>query len=443
MVWSIGASYDGLVTGPDIACHLLSPRDHHIQMIDDAELVERSRRQDANAFGELVARHQQLVFGVALARCHDPALAEDVAQEAFVAAWRDLGRLRDADRVGPWVAGIARNLASNAVRVRDRREQIALPVELDAPSPRDEALEREDRELIQRALEAVPEPHRETLVLYYMHGESIATIATALGIREDLVKQRLSRGRKALRDSIAERVESTLTRTRLRGTFGAGVMAAATSRKTHAARAARKVLVVTTATKVSIATLVLIIATGAIWWHKRERPVATTSSSSAMAQPMRAPTDLHVERLTDPKTRGTLLEAIRKARAASGSAASSSSAPGARTAPPALSSEPPMDKRYIRAAVHEILPMLSQCYEEGLARKPALAGKVVVDFTIEGEPDIGGVVGESSIDAAQSDLDDATVDECIEQTMYALKIDPPPGGGVVHVTYPFTFAPAQ
>jgi RNA polymerase sigma factor (sigma-70 family) len=413
-------------------------------MIDDAELVERSRRQDANAFGELVARHQQLVFGVALARCHDPALAEDVAQEAFVAAWRDLGRLRDAERVGPWVAGIARNLASNAVRVRDRREQIALPVELDAPSPRDEALEREDRELIQRALEAVPAPHRETLVLYYMHGESIATIATGLGIREDLVKQRLSRGRRALRDSIAERVESTLTRTRLRGTFGAGVVAAATSRTTHAARAAGKVLVVTTVSKVSIATLVMIIAGSAIWWHLRKQPTPTPTAmtTTAAIQQIRTTSQPHVERLADPKMRGTLLEAIRKAHVASGHAAESSTASGAGT-PPALSSEPEMDKKYIRAAVREIVPMLGECYEEGLARNPTLAGKVVVDFTIEGEPDVGGVVGESSIDAAQTNLGDPTVEECIEQKMYALKIDPPPGGGIVHVTYPFTFAPAE
>lgn len=47
--------------------------------IDDAELVARSRRRDADAFGVLVERHQRLVFGVALARCQDPALAEDLA----------------------------------------------------------------------------------------------------------------------------------------------------------------------------------------------------------------------------------------------------------------------------------------------------------------------------------------------------------------------------
>src|SRR5215470_317407 len=97
-------------------------------MIADAELVARSRRRDASAFGALVERHQRLVVGVALARCGDPALAEDIAQEAFVAAWRDLDRLRDDERVGPWVAGIARNLAANAARDRARRRDAAGPM---------------------------------------------------------------------------------------------------------------------------------------------------------------------------------------------------------------------------------------------------------------------------------------------------------------------------
>src|SRR5690349_3112172 len=192
-------------------------------MSTDVELVERCRRRDADAFGALVTRHQQLVFGVALARCQDPALAEDVAQEAFVAAWRDLDRLRDGERVGTWVAGIARNLAANAVRTRGRRQDAALPEPVTTPTPEDEAVERQDRELLASALADVPEAHRETLVLFYLEGQSIAEIATGLGVKEDLVKQRLSRGRKSLRDSVATRVESALTRARLRPAFRATV----------------------------------------------------------------------------------------------------------------------------------------------------------------------------------------------------------------------------
>jgi len=63
---------------------------------------------------------------------------------------------------------------------------------------------------------------------------------------------------------------------------------------------------------------------------------------------------------------------------------------------------------------------------------------VVADFTIEGEPEVGGVVGESAIQ--KTGIHDPAVLECIQETMYALEIDPPAGGGVVHVTYPFKFA---
>jgi RNA polymerase sigma factor (sigma-70 family) len=244
----------------------------------DAELVARSRRQDAEAFGQLVERHQRLVFSVALARCNDPALAEDVAQEAFVTAWRDLDRLRDRERVGPWVAGIARNLAANAARVRARRAGL---LELEAPSPvptpQDEVLAREDRELLHRALAEVPETYRETLILYYMEGQSISTIAEALGVKEDVVKQRLSRSRRALRDGIQARVENALSRARTSPTFRAGVIAAivanATRDATAAATAGKGVTMISkkvaitaaTAKTVGIAAVSLAVAGSVVW----------------------------------------------------------------------------------------------------------------------------------------------------------------------------------
>lgn len=193
-------------------------------MLSDADLVERSRRRDAQAFGSLVERHHRLVFGVAFAKCRDATLAEDIAQEAYVVAWSDLGRLRDAERVGSWIAGIARNLAVSAARERARAAELTELV--DARTPEDEALEREDRALLHDALEAVPDTHREALVLYYLEGQSVARIAEGLNIREDLVKQRLTRGRNALRDNIAARVETALGRLRPRAGVGAGVAAA-------------------------------------------------------------------------------------------------------------------------------------------------------------------------------------------------------------------------
>jgi len=64
-----------------------------------------------------------------------------------------------------------------------------------------------------------------------------------------------------------------------------------------------------------------------------------------------------------------------------------------------------------------------------------------VNFTIEGEPGVGGVVGDSEIDPDKSTLADPQMRECVQETMYGLEIDPPRDGGTVRVTYPFMFAP--
>lgn len=425
-------------------------------MITDIELVERCRRQDADAFGTLVTRHQQLVFGVALARCQDPALAEDVAQEAFVAAWRDLDRLRDGNRVGPWVAGIARNLAANAVRTRVRRERaIAEPsAGVCVPTPEDAALEREDRELLHRALTEIPETHRESLVLFYLQGQSIAEIASALDITEDLVKQRLSRARRALRESVAERVETVLTRTRLRPAFGAGVVAALSTAGSRKA-AAGKVIAVMTANKIAISSIAVVaIAGGALWLGTRSsaKPeahgasattpapsAATTPATSGPAERAKAAKP-RVERLPDKQSRAALLAAIRDARSRRASTATAA-ANGAAAAPSLPSEVDDLDKDYIRGAVQEIIPLLVECYTEGLERDPKLGGDVLVEFTIEGEPGVGGLVGSSAVDAKATTLGDAAVRECIQETMYALKIDPPTNGGTVTVRYPFKFSP--
>ena len=144
-------------------------------------------------------------------------------------------------------------------------------------------------------------------------------------------------------------------------------------------------------------------------------------------------------RRIDPATRAARLEAIRRARAAA-SAAHGDRRPGAKEPPPQLATaDGDLDKEYIREAVQGLIPLLGECYQEGLERDPALAGRVVVGFTIEGEPEVGGVVGESAI--GKTTLDDPAVLECIQETMYALEIEPPASGGIVHVTYPFEFAP--
>jgi hypothetical protein len=131
----------------------------------------------------------------------------------------------------------------------------------------------------------------------------------------------------------------------------------------------------------------------------------------------------------------------RRAAAAATPTPSGEAAAAGGGAPPALAEPPDLDKEYVRSAVQGLVPLLSECYEQGLERSPTLAGRVMVHFTIEGEPDVGGLVASSTIDPAKTTLADPEVQQCIQETMYALEIDPPNVGFQVEVHYPFEFNP--
>jgi hypothetical protein len=200
----------------------------------------------------------------------------------------------------------------------------------------------------------------------------------------------------------------------------------------------------------------LVVAGGATWLVARDRdhhpsaaataaPATTMTPRSPLATPAESPGPPHVRRLRDAAERAALVEQIRIARtqraaAAPRTAPSAAPAAAASSGPAPALPESVVDKAYIRRAVRELIPLLRDCYDQGLERDPELAGTVVVDFTIEGEPGVGGVIGHSAIDPAGTTLSDAAARECIQETMYALEIDPPADGGVVTVRYPFEFS---
>src|SRR3982750_459503 len=88
---------------------------------DDAELVTRSRSGDLDAFGELVARYQSLVCSLAYSATGSLPQSEDLAQDIFVTAWRQLGSLREPAKLRSWLCGIARNLIHNWQRKESRQ----------------------------------------------------------------------------------------------------------------------------------------------------------------------------------------------------------------------------------------------------------------------------------------------------------------------------------
>ncbi len=189
---------------------------------------------DVPAFGRLVERCHGPVSAVAFAVTADLALAEDVTQEAFVAAWDGLrgGRLRDADKFCSWVCGVARNLARNAVRSR-KRERVTDPEDVrpddTAASALDGMIAREHELGVESALTSMPAEYREPLVLFYWEHQSIRDVAATLSITEQAAQKRISRARAYLRDGLDAALDQLGRRRRAAGVASVAIVAVVTS----------------------------------------------------------------------------------------------------------------------------------------------------------------------------------------------------------------------
>jgi RNA polymerase sigma factor (sigma-70 family) len=216
-------------------------RGGHDPLMTDAELVAGARAGDARAFAALVTRHRDLAVSVAYAITGDAGLSEDLAQEAFVVAWRRLSSLAEAERFAPWLCGIVRHVGQSERRHRRRHAPAGSPDPLEGlaapqPSPLDEAMARQALGRTWDALRALPARYREPLVLYCRLDHSHARVAESLGLSEETVRQRVSRARQKLRDQVFDRVEREVRAAR--APAAAGVIAIIWAESAQAAPAA-------------------------------------------------------------------------------------------------------------------------------------------------------------------------------------------------------------
>ncbi|MGE0377687.1 MAG: RNA polymerase sigma factor [Planctomycetaceae bacterium] len=199
----------------------------------DELLVDQCRLGDREAFAEVVRRYQRQVCSIAFGATGNLAASEDLAQEAFVSAWKSLQDLREPHKLRQWLCGIVRNLAHNRVRRQNRdvmRDASALGTrdvaDMHAGDPLEATIAQEEADLLNRTMAALPEQYREPLVLFYREDQSVAQVADILELSPDTVKQRLSRGRAMLREEVATLVERGLRQTAPGRAFTIGVLAA-------------------------------------------------------------------------------------------------------------------------------------------------------------------------------------------------------------------------
>jgi RNA polymerase sigma factor (sigma-70 family) len=199
----------------------------------DANLVANTLSGNREAFGQIVARYQTLICSLAYSRTGSLTQSEDLAQETFLAAWRQLGSLREPEKLRSWLCGIARNHIYDAIKERGREpSNAAEPIDTlhesptTEPLPGDLTIHREEEAILWRSIERIPEIYREPLVLFYREHHAIEAVATSLELSEDAVKQRLSRGRKLLHEQVLAFVEGALERTNPGKAFTLVVLAA-------------------------------------------------------------------------------------------------------------------------------------------------------------------------------------------------------------------------
>ncbi|MBI2866869.1 MAG: sigma-70 family RNA polymerase sigma factor [Chloroflexi bacterium] len=171
--------------------------------MDEHQAVRLCRGGDRDAFRYLVERHKDVLFGTAYLMTGDRALSEDLVQEAFLSAWKGLRDFRDGRPLKPWLVRI---LVNKAVSHRRRsRPETTFDVQSasnEADSPVDATEQMDNRATVQRALAALSEEQRQTVMLHYFADLSTAEIGSVLRCEETTVRTRLHRALGNLRQAM-------------------------------------------------------------------------------------------------------------------------------------------------------------------------------------------------------------------------------------------------
>lgn len=176
---------------------------------EDQADVDRVLAGDSSAFEGIVRRWQGPLVNLAYRFCRDRGRAEDMAQEAFLRAFRGLAKWRRDAAFSTWLFALTTNLYCSELRKIPAGlvsfDEVAEPVAMYAV---DREMEEEDRDrAVRRAVHALPPKYREALLLFYFQDMDVPATAASLGLPEGTVKARLFRGRKLLQSKLPTLLE--------------------------------------------------------------------------------------------------------------------------------------------------------------------------------------------------------------------------------------------
>lgn len=177
---------------------------------DDAVLARRWQEGDGQAAARTAARYADALGAIAYGILGDASLCEDVVQESFARASRRIHSLKNPERLGGFLVGIARHVALDMARKRKREtvgaaEQQAVGEQHAAPgTPRQDAVRAELRDRLRQAVSGLPEDQRDLFLMKYMSGLRYSEIANTLGMTQDAVGQKLWRIRQKLQRELKD-----------------------------------------------------------------------------------------------------------------------------------------------------------------------------------------------------------------------------------------------
>ena len=182
----------------------------------EQQLVSRAKAGDDEAFARLMRDNEKRIYNLTLRMTGNPDDAMDLAQEAFLNAWRGLKFFKGDSAFSTWVYRLASNACIDFLRRKKRRQDISAPMPVgaedasppDIPDDRfrpEQELERQElRQAVSAGLEQLSDEHRQVLVMREINGLSYQEIADVLDLEAGTVKSRIARARNSLRKILLE-----------------------------------------------------------------------------------------------------------------------------------------------------------------------------------------------------------------------------------------------